>query len=222
VTNAVTGTAINNAGTINLTGSGTISGVTTITNTGTIKTSNATELANLLPKLTSGTIVASGTLALTDDATVPGGVTLTLAESTTLTVPNGKTLTLGEVTTGAEHAATLVLTDNTSQLVLEEGGKVNAANAGSTISGIATTGGVTVTGTNANMSVTAASTDWTIALIEGEEVLTGSPITLGKLKITVATSGVITHEQLTDNNDSGTLTAGEGTTIAFAGEEDVG
>jgi hypothetical protein len=197
-----TGT-ITNTGTIVLGSSGSISNYAKVTS-GTIKVANVDQLEALL--LTGGTGIAAGIVE------TPSVV---LAASKTLTVPSGVTLQLGNSEEGG--AATLTLTDDSSQLVLAAGGKVNAANNDSTISGIAANGGVTLTATNTNPLVTVANTtNWTIT---GDTTGTtdGADIVLGLLKISVASGSMeITTNQ--EGTAAGSLTAGENTTITFAGD----
>jgi hypothetical protein len=193
------------------------SGSKTVTNNGTIYTGNEAALTTVLAKVTSGIVEVTTTgFTLTNDATVPGGVTLTLAENTTLTVPSTKTLTLGASGT-AENAATLTLTDDSSQLVLQAGGKVNAANAGSTITA-ATVGVVdTTTPANTSASVTNTSTPFKIKAVASSGSPVDGNVIVGDLNLAVA-SGVITPTQLSGTGNAiGSLEADENTTITFAG-----
>jgi hypothetical protein len=232
VTGAISGgssVSIINNNIIVLDTGGTISGVSgTITNTSkTIKTSSATELANLLPKLTGGTVEASGAeLSLANDATVPGGVTLKLAASTKLTVPEDKTLTLGA--SGDGGAATLTLTDANSKLVLLAGGKVSAANPGSTIikaEGSETGVTVTVAGTDGNAKVESdeeTPPTWTVSDdTTGTDISSTGKIILGGITLDFIGTAAVTNDACatteTDDKAAGSLEAGDGTTITFAG-----
>jgi hypothetical protein len=116
-------------------------GTGTVTNNGKIKTAAATGVL-LQPILNN----FNGTIEITaTTVTVAKDTELTVPADTTLTVPSGKTLTLGATGGGAK----LILTDETSELVLTNGGILKAAHKNSTITGIAESAGVTISGSYA-------------------------------------------------------------------------
>jgi hypothetical protein len=206
-----TGSIINN-GTISLTGTGVISDYTKVTNNGVITTTTTSGdvLKNILTA--GGKITLNGSVTVADDTTVKAGSTLTIAAGKTLTVPNGVTLALGNTA----NAATLALTDNTSKLVLAAGGKVEAANAASTIVADSVTLANTTTPANNKPLVGGTQADGWLLTADETGTVAGGDIVLGALKITIAETnmGITTGQTGTT---AGSLTAGTGTTITFAG-----
>jgi hypothetical protein len=204
-------------------GTNTITDYSKVTNGGTITTAATTGAAlNAILAGVTGKITAnySGSITVVADTVLKGGTTLTLASGTTLTVPEEVTLTIGDT-----NAATLTLTNDTSQLVLEAGGKVSAAHAGSTIikAGGSETGvTVTVTGTHSGLATVVSDEEtpptWTVS--DDETGSTGT-IILGGITLDLTGTAAITDEPCETSDDPpaaiGSLTAGADTTITFAG-----
>jgi hypothetical protein len=189
-----------------------------VTNNGTIKTAAATVDA-LDDVLALGGVIEIEDFTV-DHATNP--TTLTVPASTILTVPNNRTLTLGGI-----NAGTLVLTDNTSKLVLLAGGTVNAAHDDSTIvstGNVESAVKVSAVDTSSSDAPTAvtntgSSTNWVLT----KGVRTSAPVVtviLGKFKLVTTKNAVLTDKAgatENTNNEPGTLKAGADTTITFAG-----
>jgi hypothetical protein len=212
-------------------------GTAAITALGATITNNGNTADAVKTSTTSGAALkailddVTGNITLADDVTVvagttlKGGTTLTLASGTTLTVPEEVTLTIGN-----GGAATLVLTAADSQLVLQggtTGGKVNAANEGSTIikAGGSETG-VTVSvyaSSDTNFETKKGATSvyvsplWTLTAAETSATIAVENITLGKFQFSIAASTAVNAVGANTGTAPGSLEAGNETAIVFAG-----
>jgi hypothetical protein len=209
----------------------------TITNNGTsadaVKTSttDGSVLSTILTAV-KGNITLAGDVDVAASTTLQGGTTLTIASGTTLTVPDTVTLTIGADGEGGAATLTLAAGVTPGKLVLTEGGKVNAANNDSTIVSGETPAesNVTVSAVNGSNAATKVSDTDTTAedtvwvLTATSEDATSVDVILGKFKLATGTVELTNIPGTTESGSpaSGTLTAGVGTTITFAGEEDVG
>jgi hypothetical protein len=211
---------ITNEGTIVLGTSGSIITPANVDNEGgTIKAVSVTQLEALLVGIADGTVeITAAEATLASSATVKAGVTLVLAANTKLTVPSTKTLTLGD-----GSAATLTLTNDTSKLVLEAGGKVSAANAESTIVGTGNAeSAVTVSATTTadaptGVKDTDSNSEDTVWVLTADASPESATVIIGKFKLVTGSSALTDIAGDTDGGAAGTLTAGTGTTITFAG-----
>jgi hypothetical protein len=197
----------------------TTSGTGSITNNGTIKTAATTKAA------LEAILAFHGTIEIGDFTVVGADAaeTLTVPAGTKLTVPNNVTLTLGS----GDYAGTLNLTDPSSKLVLKEGGKVSAANTGSTIIKVSSSeAGVTVSATTTADAPTGVKdtdsnnedTVWVLTVDASPESAT---VIIGKFKLVTGSSPLTDIAGDTDGGAAGSLEAGTGTTITFAGKNEV-
>jgi hypothetical protein len=189
----------------------------TLTNSGIIEAADVAKLANIFAVTNiNGKVTVAATVT---DVEIASGTT-TVPANVTLTITNGQTLTLGVLD---DTAATLALTAGVTpgKLVLEAGGKVNAAHDDSTIT--AATVGVTTSAsvaTKVKDSDTGSETYWKLtATTDNTEALVPAiSVTLGKATFSTTANTNATNLTVGQNEEgaAGTLEADD-TIITFVG-----